>query len=280
MMCSIFFLSGCATFSGSINPRVKADMIATHNGFQKFSITTRDFSLFSYIKINEQGKPLTLYIEGDGHAWLTRSRLSEDPTPANLITLTLASMDQSSNVAYLARPGQYWDYTKGPICSSEYWSNKRFSESVIASMNEAVDQLKKRAEAGQIHLVGYSGGAAIAVLVAARRRDIASLRTIAGNLDHEAVTRFQAVSPLTGSLNPIDYAGQIASIPQVHYIGGKDSVIPESVSQNYAKKANNPSCIKIINVPQASQISGWIDFWPAFLDQPPVCRKAGPAERD
>ena len=37
-----------------------------------------------------------------------------------------------------------------------------------------------------IHLIGYSGGGAIAVLTASRREDVLSVRTIAANLDHSA----------------------------------------------------------------------------------------------
>ena len=268
----VFSLTSCATMTGSINPRVNADTIAAHNGFQKLELVTRNFPLTSYIKINEPGKPLILYIEGDGYAWITRNRLSKDPTPVNPLMLMLASMDSSPNVAYLARPGQYWDHTKGAICSSEYWSNKRFSEEVIASMNEAVDQLKIQAQAAKIHLVGYSGGGAIAVLVAARRADIVSIRTLAGNLDHRAVTRFQSVSALSGSLNPIDFVQEIRNIPQEHLYGGKDKVVPASIAMDFVKKTSNPSCVKATEIPAASHSSGWVEAWPEILHRTPACK--------
>ncbi|MBT6479066.1 MAG: alpha/beta hydrolase, partial [Gammaproteobacteria bacterium] len=46
-------------------------------------------------------------------------------------------------------------------CESRYWSSHRFSEKVVASMNEAVDQLMKESGAKQLRLVGFSGGGAV-----------------------------------------------------------------------------------------------------------------------
>ena len=138
-------------------------------------------------------------------------------------------------------------------------------------MNQAIDQLKLESKSKEIHLVGYSGGGAVVVLVAARRNDVASLRTLAGNLDHEAVSRTHGVSILNGSLNPMDYAARISSIPQEHLVGTKDKVIPGFIAREFAKKANNPSCVKITEVPNASHTSGWIEIWLHTLRQPLIC---------
>lgn len=92
--------------------------------------------------------------------------------------LKLAALDASPNVVYLARPCQYvWS----PLCSDIYWTDRRFAVEVVEAMSAAIDRLILPGQ--KLHLVGYSGSGAVAVLVAARRPDVVSLRTIAGNLD-------------------------------------------------------------------------------------------------
>ena len=274
-MYAAFFLAGCATISGALDPQTKVNQIADQACFSKESIPTHVFKLAAYTRLENQGKPLTVYIEGDGRAWLSKTRLANDPTPFHPLVLTLAALDRSPNVVYLARPCQYDSTAYEKPCESSYWSDKRFSEEVIASTDEAIDVLSKRVGASQINLIGYSGGGAVAVLVAARRHDILSLRTIAGNLDHEAVNRRQGVSPLNGSLNAIDTAVQVSTIPQEHLVGAKDKIVPGSVAQDFARRANNPSCIKIIEIPEASHSSGWVEAWPEILRRTPAC-KDGP----
>lgn len=67
-----------------------------------------------------------------------------------------------------------------------------------------MDALKQRFGATRLTLVGYSGGAAVAALLATRRNDVARLVTVDGNLDHRAWTAHHRVTPLTGSLNPAE----------------------------------------------------------------------------
>lgn len=131
----------------------------------------------------------------------------------------------SPNVVYIARPCQFT--RNDPACRSTYWTDRRFSEDVIASMNHAVDVLRAPA-AGPVHLVGFSGGGAVAALVAARRGDVASLRTVAGNLDHRALNAHHRVSPMPASLNAVDVAPRLAAVPQAHFVGTKDDVVPPS----------------------------------------------------
>ena len=87
------------------------------------------------------------------------------------------------NVAYLARPCQFMPMDRNPQCAVPYWTGKRYTPEVIASMNDAVDRLVARVPGQPVNLIGYSGGGAVAVLIAARRHDVATLRTVAGNLD-------------------------------------------------------------------------------------------------
>jgi len=264
------FFCGCATLSSSINPGIVADGLARKNGFEKILIPTTPFLLNSYLKIKKPGAPLHVYIEGDGLAWFSKTKLSDDPTPRHTLVLNLASEDDADNVAYLARPCQY---TSGEdsYCQPVYWSSKRFSEEVIGSMSQAVDKLKELSQAVQIHLIGYSGGGAVAVLVAARRKDVASLRTIAGNLDHEAVNRYHKVSLLMGSLNAVDFARNVSTIPQEHFFGARDKVIPFFIAREFADKAENASCVHITEALTASHDTGWEELWTGYIHKQLDC---------
>lgn len=197
-------------------------------------------------------------------AWLSKRRLSRDPTPRHPLVLRLATMDTAPNVAYLARPCQYTPISTDSSCSdSAYWSDKRFSEEVIASMNEAVDQLKASSGAPTVRMAGYSGGGAVAVLITARRNDVSFLSTIAGNLDHEAVNRLHHVSLMPESLNPIDFAASVSHVPQKHFVGGKDKVVPASIAAKFIQKAGSPPTMQIVDIPEATHTSGWdlIEPW-------------------
>src|SRR3989338_10769072 len=210
---------------------VSADLTAETAGFSKSLIRTSPFTLVAYHRFDSPGGPLNVYIEGDGCAWLSRSRLSDDPTPLKPLVLNLAAMDQSPNVAYLARPCQYG--ADDGACDSAYWSHKRFSEEVIAAMNQPVDQIVLQSGAKEVHLIGYWGGAAVAALIAARRSDVRTVRTIAGNLDPEAVNRHHGVSPLVGSLNPADVAVKLETLPQRHFTGKRDEVVPPEALESF-----------------------------------------------
>jgi len=241
--------------------------IAKSAKFEKTYLKTKYFTLAACYRFDKPGEPVNIYIEGDGNAWISRARLSNNPTPREPLVLKLASIDTNANVAYLARPGQYLEQEKLNIDSC-YWSDKRFSEEVIASMDEAVSELAKLAKTDKINLIGYSGGGAIAVLIAARRTDIVSLRTVSGNLDIEEVSRLNNVSRLTGSLNPIDFAQKIKDLPQRHFVGSKDTIVPLSIAESFVKRMGDKDYFRVTIVEGATHSSGWTARWKELLDYP------------
>jgi len=81
--------SGCVTLSR----QGVADKIGISAGFKKEIVTTDYFTLTAYTKITQKNAPLNIYIEGDGFAFISRSRISPDPTPTNPISLRLAAAD-------------------------------------------------------------------------------------------------------------------------------------------------------------------------------------------
>ncbi len=144
-------------------------------------------------------------------------------------------------------------------CRQAYWTNQRFASEVIEAMDRAVDILKQRFGALRITLIGYSGGGAIAALLASRRGDVARLITVAGNLDHLAWTAFHRVSPLTGSLNPVDFRTSLGQIPQWHFSGREDRVVPSFLLENFVEGMSNTR-VKII--PEYDHYCCWARDWP------------------
>lgn len=259
-------LAGCATLDRDAN----ADSIAAPAGMKRMVIKTDPFVLTTFARIRDPRQPVTIYIEGDGLAWLSRTEVSLDPTPREALGLQLAALDPSPNVVYLARPCQFTVRSKNPTCGVPYWTGKRFAPETVASMNQAIDQVSARAPGQKINLVGYSGGGAMAVLVAARRQDVASIRTVAGNLDHAEVNRIAKVSPLSGSLNAIDVARQVEKVPQIHYSGAADTVVPPAIAERFRMAAQSP-CVAVRAVPGASHETGWREYWGRVVNTPPVC---------
>jgi len=263
----LLLATGCKTLSPQSNRYAAADRVAASAGFQKSTIKTTAFALTAYVRYARPGDTLHIYIEGDGAAWHSRTWRSDDPTPASPLVLELASQDPASNVVYLARPGQY-TASGIPDCPAAYWSGKRFAREVVSAINEAVDVLRRQAQTKEIHLIGYSGGAAIAVLIAAERSDVASLRTVAGNLDPEAVNRHHQVSPLTDSLNPMDVAKKIRNLPQRHFVGASDTVVPLHIAQSFLQRAGRQDENAITVVLDASHARGWREQWKTLLAMP------------
>jgi predicted esterase len=257
-------LGGCA------DPGRHADELAQPAHLKRELITTDGFVLTGFSRLASPGLPLTLYIEGDGHAWQTRNQPSVDPTPHKALGLALAASDPAANVAYVARPCQFTPMQQNSRCNAAYWTDKRYAEDVVAAMNQAVTHY---ASAGQpVHLVGYSGGGALAVLIAARRHDVASIRTVAGNLDHAEVNRLHGVSPMPKSLNAMDVARQVASIPQIHFSGADDRVVPPSIAQRFVT-ASGTRCAATYRVPGMAHESDWTQRWPELLGRIPICTK-------
>ncbi|HWK45707.1 MAG TPA: alpha/beta hydrolase [Stellaceae bacterium] len=260
-------LAGCA----ALDPNAHADALAEPAGLHREQVHTDSFLLTAFFRVSRRDQPVTIYIEGDGLAWVSRNQPSLDPTPRQAIGLALAAVDPASNVVYLARPCQFTPMTLNPRCGIPYWTNRRYASEVVESMNQAVDRFAALVPGRRIDLVGYSGGGALAVLVAARRADVASIRTVAGNLDDDFVNRLHRVSATPQSENAIDVAARVASIPQLHFSGADDTIVPPAVSQRFVSAAGG-RCARALTVPGLSHESDWSRLWPDLLAIAPECR--------
>lgn len=264
-------LAGCQQM---IEPRAAAHNLAHLNRFSKVLVKTNPYLLTTYQKIEKPTADLMIYVEGDGRSWISRSKISPDPTPHNPIGLKLAIQDPSPNVVYLARPCQYTPHTLDFACHPSVWTMDRFSKPVITAMNQAVEHLKNQTQAKKIHLVGFSGGAAIAVLIASQRQDIASLRTVAGDLDHQLLTEYHQTTPLMNALNPKAVVTKIANVPQHHFAGERDPIVPPFISQTFAEAVSsvNPHCVRRTLLADVEH-HGFEDNWSSLLKLPVDCEQ-------
>ena len=154
--------AGCAGIPSSEARTAVASHIAAGAGMQPVVEASGGFPLHGFARLACQGDALHVFIEGDGLAWLDISTPSPDPTPVNPVGLQLAAGDRACNVLYLGRPGQY----AGGAVDSRYWRGARFAPEVVDSYVSALRRQAVLWHTDRIRLTGYSGGGAIAALVA------------------------------------------------------------------------------------------------------------------
>jgi len=278
LLAALVGLAGCATSS----PQVRRDSAiawAAAQGWQPLLLPGARFDLQAFVPERlQRTERLTVYLEGDGLAWVDRHTPSFAPTPSDPLALRLAVADARAPAVYLARPCQYTQGASFKGCEVRYWGSHRFAPEVIGAMNDAVDQLKRRYGATHLVLVGYSGGGAVAALLAARRDDVAALVTVAGTLDTEHWTQEQRVSPLMGSLNPRDVAERLAAVPQWHFVGMRDDVVPRSVLNHFLDRVSHsaspgtpPPTVEVL--PDFDHHCCWAVAWPQLSQRFAVARQ-------
>jgi pimeloyl-ACP methyl ester carboxylesterase len=230
-----FFITACSA-------------VTPPDNFVYEEIQTSTFKIAVWHKITNPQAPLKVYIEGDGAAFRANGKISANPTPHGTLVRQLAFGDDHENVVYLARPCQF---VQDSMCAQKYWSTARFAPEIIAAEYEA---LQKIGGNYPLTLVGFSGGAQIAGLLAVKYSDlnVKKLITIAGNLDHTAWTTYHHLPPLTFSEDLKNYRQQYLSFQQVHYIGKKDDNVLPFITENFVGDKN-----RLIYIENASHNAGW-----------------------
>ena len=216
------------------------------------------FELAVFENIGANSEFLHIYLDGDGRP-VDPARLtpSVDPTPRDALVLELMKSDPAHSV-YLGRPC-YFRPDLSP-CQSELWTTARYGPRVIEVLCAAVQQLA--AEAGRpVALFGFSGGGALAVLVASCAESVSSVITINGNLDTALWARLRGFLPLEGSLNPVDVGLPGRVTRRVYLVGENDVVVPPRVSISFS--ASVPG--RMFTLPEFTHTCCWIDVWPELL---------------
>lgn len=265
-LCGIIFLLCC---SGCMQRKIRRPaevdrFITTFHAREQIEEATY-FDIFTLLK-GTSGPVLRVYIEGDGLAWNTRHRISPDPTPRQPLALLLAAQDPSSLILYIGRPCQYVTGVHRRNCLPQVWTSGRFCTPVIEDVNQIISAFKQKTGARQVEMVGYSGGGGVAALVASRRDDVTGILTLAGNLDHAAWTSHHGVSPLVDSLNPLDIAEELKTIPQLHVSGAEDEIVPPHLSKRFIAKISTKKCRHLV-LENISHENNWLKNYHTILSR-------------
>jgi hypothetical protein len=225
---ALLLLCGCA----SSPQERKADALssALEKGLYKNEIQAGMFklmSLHSDYSAMDSG-PVRVVIEGDGFAYVNRYTASGNPTPINPVGLQIA-LNVTRPVVYLARPCQYVEDSN---CTPLFWTNRRFDNSVIGAMNLALDKIKA-SPAQKLYLIGFSGGAYIAMVLAAIREDVVAVDTVSGLLDPDEWTSFHGVSPLYRYYSSEALLSKAQDVEFSHYCSPQDKVLPCELHQRF-----------------------------------------------
>jgi len=266
----IALLSACTAPASVMQRMSSADLLAEAHGWQRVSLVNEPLPVVAYLNPGwRRVSQLAVYIEGDGFAWASSDTPSDNPTPNRPIALMLALRDGMNGAVYLARPCQFVAAIEATRCDVAHWTRERFSGEIVAVMQQALDELKRLGAAQDIHLIGYSGGAAIALLMAAQRTDVSKVTTVAGNLDIEAWTRHHRVSPLQGSLNPADFSSRLGTLNQLHFVGSKDRIVPPGIAQSYAARFPHAQRPRVIVIDGFDHECCWVERWPQLSTSAP-----------
>ncbi len=227
-------------------------------------------------RVHDRNAPATVYIEGDGVPYIDDKRISNDPTPADPVALRLAAQDGDPNVIWIARPCQYFkEWRKGKTCPKAYWTDRKFGYEVTDSYNQALNNIKSYYGISNFNLVGYDGGAVIAMVLAAQRADVQSVRTVAGNLDPETTALIHGYQ-YNGqdSSNPIQYSDRLETMPQRHFVGRLDRVTPAVVYNSYAQNVHDGRCLNATLIDNADHQLGWVEQWKVLKTLPVDCKSS------
>ncbi|MEI7614154.1 MAG: alpha/beta hydrolase [Betaproteobacteria bacterium] len=219
--------------------------------------------LLALTRIRGRPNQLTVYIEGDGAAWITPYHPPSDPTPRQPTALAMAASDPSDAVIYLGRPCQYLDDIHLAECSVPWWTHQRFAPEVLRAYEQGLNSLKAESGAQTFRLVGYSGGGVIAALLALRRNDVDALITVASPLATGEWIRSKGLSPLSGSIDPLSEPGVLP--PAIFWTGSRDEVVPISSVELFSRHKGG----EIRQISDYDHQCCWAHDWPRLLKESP-----------
>lgn len=261
-------LSACALPTAE-ERGLRVEAVAAAQGWLPMTLKGRDFDLRAFAPPHRTPlRRLHVYIEGDGLAWVDRHTPSFAPTPLDPLALRLAMADASGSAVYLARPCQSVQGPSFRHCHPRHWTSHRFAPELIDAMDQALDQLVTAFGSHELVLIGYSGGGAMAALLAARRNDVAALVSVAGVLDTTTWAAETRTDELTGSLNPAAFAQRLRDLPQWHFAGERDTVVPARVLDAFLAAQGHgrdlPPTTQRRDLPGFDHSCCWVQAWPGL----------------
>lgn len=250
-------MAGCAW-----SPVARSDRLAAAAGAERVTVSGTVYRHVVYRMLPAaQVRNLRVYVGGDGRAFLSRTRVSREPTPGRPLALQLMLADPSPAI-YLGRPC-YHGTVGDPACSPRTWTTARFSEEVIASMSAALSRLLASHPQARVSLIGYSGGGVVALLMAARLPRVTTVVTLAAPLDVAEWARRQGYSPLAGSLNPADLSVWPASLRQIHVHGAADENVAPDTIRRFVRRSGDRVTFHVLR--EFDHVCCWRERWPGLL---------------
>jgi len=84
-------------------------------------------------------------------------------------------------------------------------------------------------------------------------------------LNTNAFCAYHHVSQLDGSMNPLDAAQKVARIPQRHFVGSIDKIVPFVIAESFVKMEGDKNYERITIVDGVSHNDGWCKRWHDLL---------------
>ena len=250
-------------------PATRFDEIARGQGLRRIEVTGTHFDHAIYIKGVEAAGILHVYIEGDGSP-LVHGVASADPTPRRPLALHLLAKGPAPGLL-LGRPC-YHGLDDQAACASSLWTDGRYGEDVLASMEAALSRLLADQPRAAIGWIGYSGGGTLAALLAPRFAESRFLVTLAANLDTHGWAASQRIALSSDTANPADGPPLPPSIRQRHFAGSEDTVVPSAFTARGA--AGLGGALTLIQ--GYGHVCCWLNAWPALLAETIAAQEAQP----
>ncbi len=254
MLLGVIVLCGCSGIQNA------GSRVIRQEGYRSSIFQSHVFRHLVLYNNRSSEHRLHIYIDGDGTPWVRGTHPAKDPTPRNPLVFRLMAQDRHEAV-YVGRPCYY---SMGPEshCSADLWTSARYSEQVIDSMANVITELASQSDAAETVLIGYSGGAVIATLLALRIQSIDALVTVAGNLDTDLWTERLGLLPLTESRNPARVDEYRSDLTQLHFSGGADRRVPTAITASFTDKQG----VDLIVYPDFDHTCCWEKNWRQILE--------------
>ena len=251
-------------FAGCVAPGTRGfNHVADQHGLTSHVTEGRGFRHRTFVNGPARsgvGGRLHVYLDGDGIPWRGLGRPALDPTPRNPMVLRLMASDAAPAI-YLGRPC-YLGVFDNARCNPWIWTHGRYSEAVVDSMVAALQAETQRLGADELILVGYSGGGALAMLIASRLASVVGVVTLAANLDLRAWTDHHGYSALVGSIDPSREATLPDRVRQWHWVGEDDRQVPPFVVERGLSRQRD---VLFEVLPRLDHRCCWEAVWPGLL---------------
>jgi pimeloyl-ACP methyl ester carboxylesterase len=263
-------LAGCSTWPKEAGENWIGELAGT--GFEPVSLSV-PVNAWKREPISREGAPSWhLFIEGDGSAWRRGGVPSLDPTPqspvALWLALELAREDKAARVAYLGRPCQ-WFASLPSSCHPALWTDERYGEQAQQWLREAIEAVASDAP---VRLVGFSGGAHLALQLAPMLPSVEGVISVAGNLDDGLFAQHHRLP------RPAHVPEPEADTPLWSLSGGQDRILPAALTESMLQ-ARGGRCQAHRVEEGAAHTGPWRLDWPSIEAFLAACQAMSGTER-